>query len=41
MEENVAQPNPRDDDRNEEIDDAPAPDPTSGGQDAEDVPQAD
>ena len=41
MEENVAESHPRDDDRNDEVDDAPAPDPTSGEQDAEDVPSAD
>jgi hypothetical protein len=41
MEENVAQPHPRDDDRNDAVDDAPAPDPTTGEQDAEDVPSAD
>jgi hypothetical protein len=32
---------PRTDDRNEEIDDSPAPDPTEGDTSAEDVPQAD
>jgi hypothetical protein len=32
---------PRDDDRNDEIEDSPAPDPEEGGQGAEDVPQAD
>ena len=33
---------PREDDRNEQVDDSPAPDPTDGEQpDAEDVPQAD
>jgi hypothetical protein len=31
---------PRDDDRNEEVDESPAPDPENGG-DAEDDPQAD
>jgi len=41
MTENVAQPTPREDDRNEEIDDSPAPDPTSGGNDAQDDPGAD
>jgi hypothetical protein len=40
MEENVAQ-HPRDDDRNDELDDSPAPDPTSGETDEDDVPQAD
>jgi hypothetical protein len=40
MEENVAQ-QPREDDRNDELDDAPAPDPTSGETDAQDVPTAD
>jgi hypothetical protein len=32
---------PRDDDRNEELDDSPAPDPESGESDAQDDPQAD
>jgi hypothetical protein len=32
---------PREDDRNEEIEDSPAPDPESGEQSAEDVPEAD
>jgi hypothetical protein len=32
---------PREDDRNEEIPDAPAPDPEEGTQGAEDDPQAD
>jgi hypothetical protein len=32
---------PRDDDRNEEIEDSPAPDPTSGDTSAQDVPEAD
>jgi hypothetical protein len=41
MEENVAESHPRDDDRNEEIEDSPAPDPTSGDTDADDDPQAD
>jgi hypothetical protein len=31
---------PREDDRNEELDESPAPDPEEGG-DAEDVPEAD
>jgi hypothetical protein len=31
----------RDDDRNDEIDDSPAPDPEEGEQSAEDVPTAD
>jgi hypothetical protein len=31
---------PREDDRNEELDDSPAPDPEAGG-DAQDDPQAD
>jgi hypothetical protein len=31
---------PRDDDRNDEIDESPAPDPEANG-DAEDVPEAD
>jgi hypothetical protein len=41
MTENVAQPTPREDDRNEEIDDSPAPDPTTGETDAQDDPGAD
>jgi hypothetical protein len=32
---------PRDDDRNDELDDSPAPDPTSGDTDAEDTPTGD
>jgi hypothetical protein len=32
---------PRDDDRNEELEDSPAPDPEEGDTDAEDDPQAD
>jgi hypothetical protein len=40
MDENVAQ-HPREDDRNDEVDDSPAPDPTDGESDAEDVPSAD
>jgi hypothetical protein len=32
---------PRDDDRNDEVADSPAPDPTSGDADARDDPQAD
>jgi hypothetical protein len=32
---------PRENDRNEEVADSPAPDPESGEQSAEDVPQAD
>ena len=32
---------PREDDRNEELDDSPVPDPTEGEADAEDVPGAD
>jgi len=32
---------PRDDDRNEELDDSPAPDPEEGESDAQDDPQAD
>jgi hypothetical protein len=32
---------PREDDRNEELDDSPAPDPESGEPDAEDDPEAD
>jgi hypothetical protein len=31
----------REDDRNVELDDSPAPDPTTGESDADDVPQAD
>jgi hypothetical protein len=41
MTENVPQSTPREDDRNEEIDDSPAPDPTSGETDAQDDPGAD
>jgi hypothetical protein len=41
MTENVAQPTPREDDRNAELDDSPAPDPTSGETDAQDDPDAD
>jgi hypothetical protein len=41
MTENVAQPNPREDDRNEELDDSPAPDPTTGETDEQDDPGAD
>jgi len=33
--------NPREDDRNEEIDESPAPDPEEGEANAEDVPEAD
>jgi hypothetical protein len=40
MDENVAQP-PREDDRNDELADSPAPDPTSGETDAQDAPTAD
>jgi hypothetical protein len=32
---------PRDDDRNEELEDSPAPDPEEGDPNAEDDPQAD
>jgi hypothetical protein len=32
---------PREDDRNEELDDSPAPDPEEGESDAQDDPQAD
>jgi hypothetical protein len=32
---------PREDDRDEEVADSPAPDPESGEQSAEDVPEAD
>ena len=32
---------PREDDRNDELDDSPAPDPESGDANAEDVPEAD
>jgi hypothetical protein len=32
---------PREDDRNEEIDESPAPDPEEGDPNAEDVPEAD
>jgi hypothetical protein len=41
MSENVPQQTPREDDRNEELDDSPAPDPTSGETDEQDVPGAD
>lgn len=41
MTENVAQPNPREDDRNDELEDSPAPDPTTGETDEQDVPGAD
>jgi hypothetical protein len=41
MPENVAQPTPREDDRNDELDDSPAPDPTSGETDEQDDPGAD
>jgi hypothetical protein len=41
MKENVAQPTPREDDRNEELQDSPAPDPTSGETDEQDDPGAD
>jgi hypothetical protein len=34
-------PTPRDDDRNEELDESPVPDPTDKDPDAEDDPQAD
>jgi len=33
--------NPREDDRNDELDDSPAPDPEEGDKTAEDDPQAD
>ena len=32
---------PREDDRNEELDESPVPDPTEGEADSEDVPEAD
>jgi hypothetical protein len=32
---------PREDDRNEELDESPAPDPLDGESDPEDVPEAD
>ncbi|MGE5690082.1 MAG: hypothetical protein ACM33B_05965 [Pseudomonadota bacterium] len=32
---------PREDDRNEELDESPAPDPTDGETNASDVPEAD
>jgi hypothetical protein len=32
---------PREDDRNDELDDSPVPDPEDDGGDAEDVPEAD
>jgi hypothetical protein len=34
-------PEPREDDRNDEVPDSPAPDPEEGSQGAEDVPTAD
>jgi hypothetical protein len=34
-------PDPRDDDRNEELDESPVPDPEEDPGDAEDVPEAD
>ncbi|HEY2354776.1 MAG TPA: hypothetical protein VGH79_07770 [Gaiellaceae bacterium] len=33
--------NPREDDRNDEIDESPVPDPTENGGDTEDDPEAD
>jgi hypothetical protein len=39
--ENKDKEHPREDDRDVEVADAPAPDPTSGEQTAEDNPQAD
>jgi hypothetical protein len=33
--------NPREDDRNEELDESPAPNPEESGGDSEDVPEAD
>ena len=41
MEENVAESHPRDDDRNDEVDDAPAPIRRPASRTAEDVPSAD
>jgi hypothetical protein len=38
--ENQNMEHPRDDDRNDELDESPVPDPEDGG-DAEDVPEAD
>jgi hypothetical protein len=32
---------PREDDRNDEVEESPVPDPTEGDADAEDVPEAD
>jgi hypothetical protein len=32
---------PREDDRNDELEESPVPDPTDGDPDAEDVPEAD
>jgi hypothetical protein len=32
---------PREDDRNDEVEESPVPDPTAGESDAEDVPEAD
>jgi hypothetical protein len=39
--EDHATSHPRDDDRNEELEDSPAPDPEEGETDADDVPEAD
>jgi len=36
-----ATPHPREDDRNDELEDSPAPDPEEGDKSAEDDPQAD
>jgi hypothetical protein len=41
MTENVPQPNTREDDRNEEVDDSPSPDPTTGETEEQDDPGAD
>jgi hypothetical protein len=41
MTENVPQQTPREDDRNEEVDDSPAPDPTAGETGEQDDPGAD
>jgi hypothetical protein len=41
MEEDDKVSHPRDDDRNEELDESPIPDPMTGEQPAEDVPEAD
>ena len=37
----TAENHPRDDDRNEEVEGSPIPDPTEGDTNAEDIPEAD